>query len=1130
MDNFVLSATLELKDKMTAGLKKTQYALSGVAKELEKTSKTSDELKGNLDKLKGDYSITLSAKDKISQATVKAKSLLEQFKNKDYSSLLSIKDRASTQIIKVKSELAGLASKAFTTYVNIKTNMPNGAFNFNNKFQNFADGMLMGTSLQMAGMAGIGYTVYDTIKTPMDFDSQLSAIKALIPKDGIDGQTRDEIMSQVRARAMQLGQDTVFGNTEVAKGMTELIKAGVQLKDVLGEASEAALNLATAGGLDLAESAETMSTAMNAFKVNDATHAANILAGAANASATDVHELRYALSMCSAVASGAGVSFEDTNTTLAVFAQNGLKGSDAGTSLKTMLSNLIPKTKTQIEAFSKLNLITEKGTSAFFDQQGKVKTLAEIAGLLQDRLKGMTKEEQLATLYDMFGSDAIRGGMILMREGAEGVTKMFNEMNKVTAKDVAITMLDNLKGDIEELSGAWENFQITLMSGSANSGLRSLVQELTDIVKIATSGLKDGFGLDDIFTLAKKGIIDLTNKFIAFDGIGSILAGGALFLGLKKIFNISTSIVFKIKDIINLAKNIPKNLPTELPNQQVTKDIIITAQNVYVNGKNQNSPMSPSYPEKEKTQPSGPTKKNNLPQIPIGFWDRLKQPISSVLDKLKFGANYGKDIVSDLSLKSMLLNIPIGLYDIFTAEKGEQGSAVSQFFGGLLGGLGGAKIGSVVGGIIGAGIGSAIPGVGTVAGASAGANIGAVGGSIIGGFSGQKIGDKVSRYLDFNNDNNIISVNKNIQIDKANKDLNYAQEYSKYVRSIFRNIYKNLIDTSLSASNRKIQQDNNQREGYKNISTFLSDKLTSFSNVLSQSNGLNNIKNIFGTILGTESITQASNTFRPITDFINQYANDYGNNTLQSSQAQIETTEQMYLNLKEIANNAFTDITSSIEQNSQSQLQTIQSQAESISFIWESIKESGCNAWEYIKIKWSESVDWFSANVYMPILSIANSTGTAIANGINSGISSIKSAYNELVSWFDSNIFSPLRSKYLELKNMAPNPVQGVLNFVDGGLGHNATGTMNWEGGLTEINERGGEIVDLPTGSRIYPAQTTERIIKNELTNNYSKINGGNITITGNTFIVRNEQDIDEIAYRLMSLMRQVDANYGGVY
>ena len=60
--------------------------------------------------------------------------------------------------------------------------MPNSGFNFNNKMNNFADGMLMGTSLQMAGMAGIGYTVYDTIKTPMDFDTQLSAIKSFNPK------------------------------------------------------------------------------------------------------------------------------------------------------------------------------------------------------------------------------------------------------------------------------------------------------------------------------------------------------------------------------------------------------------------------------------------------------------------------------------------------------------------------------------------------------------------------------------------------------------------------------------------------------------------------------------------------------------------------------------------------------------------------------------------------------------------------------------------------------------------------------------------------------------------------------------------------------------------------------------
>ena len=162
----------------------------------------------------------------------------------------------------------------------------------------------------------------------------------------------------------------------------------------------------------------------------------------------------------SSVAAGAGVSFEDTNTALAVFAQNGLKGSDAGTSLKTMLSNLIPRTDTQIAAFSKLGLITEKGTSAFFNQKGEVKSLAEIAGILQSKLKGLTKEEQMSTLYDMFGSDAIRGGMILMREGAESGTGMTEEMSKARGKEKGHTPLGKIKGEIEQFTSAREKIQI----------------------------------------------------------------------------------------------------------------------------------------------------------------------------------------------------------------------------------------------------------------------------------------------------------------------------------------------------------------------------------------------------------------------------------------------------------------------------------------------------------------------------------------------------------------------------------------------------------------------------------------------------------------------------------------------
>ena len=444
---------------------------------------------------------------------------------------------------------------------------------------------------------------------------------------------------------------------------------------------------------------------------------------------------------------------KNANTTLAVFAQNGLKGSDAGTSLKTMLSNLIPKTKTQVEAFSKLNLLTEKGTSAFFDQQGKVKSLAEIAGLLQDRLKGMTKEEQMSTLYDMFGSDAIRGGMILMREGAEGVTKMFEEMSKVTAKEMALTQLDNLKGDIEELSGAWENFQITLMSGNGTSGLRGFTQELTELIKLGTNGLKDGFGFRDVFSLINKGITDLTNKFIAFDGIGSLLAGGALFLGLKKIYSLSTSVVSKIKDIIKSTKNLPNDLPTNLPDSKTTKDMIVTAQNVYINGKSppgDNTPV-PNEPTKSpnEKQPNEPSNKSNV-------WTKVK-------DTLKTGWNYGGNI----SKAGIALTIPFTAYDIYSADEGEKGAAIARAGGGIAGGWAGAKIG----GATGAAIGSILPGIGTGAGAIIGGAIGGIGGGIL----GSQFADSISRLFDFSAKDNIINRINNSSWGQAQNMANQTQ-------------------------------------------------------------------------------------------------------------------------------------------------------------------------------------------------------------------------------------------------------------------------------------------------------------------------------------------------------------------
>lgn len=164
--------------------------------------------------------------------------------------------------------------------------------------------------------------------------------------------------------------------------------------------------------------------------------------------------------MASAVASGMGLSFNDTTNALAVFAQNGLKGSDAGTSLKTMLQNLNPQTDKAIAKFTELGLMTEDGANQFYTAEGKIKSFAEISQLLQDKLGGLTKQEQQMALKTMFGTDAVRAATIAMNEGSEGANSMQEAISKVTAADVAKEKLNNLRGAVEGLSGSFETFQI----------------------------------------------------------------------------------------------------------------------------------------------------------------------------------------------------------------------------------------------------------------------------------------------------------------------------------------------------------------------------------------------------------------------------------------------------------------------------------------------------------------------------------------------------------------------------------------------------------------------------------------------------------------------------------------------
>ncbi|MEB9498215.1 phage tail tape measure protein, partial [Bacillus cereus] len=356
-----------------------------------------------------------------------------------------------------------------------------------NRLLNFGNRMeTLGNHLQNAGMQigmvfggmtyAIGRGLKSAVEESMNFEQQMANVKA------VSGSTGEE-MKKLSELAVNMGETTKYSSVQAGQGIEELIKAGVSLTDIINGGLEGALNLATAGELELGEAAEIASTALNAFKADhlSVADAANILSGAANASATDVRELKYGLAASSAVAAGAGMTFKDTATTLAVFAQNGLKGSDAGTSLKTMLMRLNPTTKEAYNQMKDLGLITynaqagfdflvkngvtpasrsvgdietalegyvmktegakkwnkkcettfrELATSSaflsskFYDQQGHIQSLENISGTLHESMKDLTDQQRSMALETLFGSDAVRGATILFKEGANGVNSM----------------------------------------------------------------------------------------------------------------------------------------------------------------------------------------------------------------------------------------------------------------------------------------------------------------------------------------------------------------------------------------------------------------------------------------------------------------------------------------------------------------------------------------------------------------------------------------------------------------------------------------------------------------------------------------------------------------------------------
>jgi TP901 family phage tail tape measure protein len=269
------------------------------------------------------------------------------------------------------------------------------------------------------------------------------------------GQTAAQLES-VRAASMSMSQSLGVGPTEAAQGMLELLKAGMSLQDVLGGAGKSAIEFARVGNIDVATAAVVMSDAMNVFGVS-ASEAANTMSAAADASSTSIEGMTQAFSMSSAVAALANQSIGDLSAALAILANAGVKGSDAGTSIKTMLLRLMAPTDDAIGGMNQLGLSVQ----SFRGADGKILPMVEIIRVLNGQLKNLDKTAQDDVLRKIFGSDAIRAAAILTSSGVEGFEKMQDSMKQALPVGEKFKMLmSGMMGAGVALMGALERLAI----------------------------------------------------------------------------------------------------------------------------------------------------------------------------------------------------------------------------------------------------------------------------------------------------------------------------------------------------------------------------------------------------------------------------------------------------------------------------------------------------------------------------------------------------------------------------------------------------------------------------------------------------------------------------------------------
>ena len=345
-------------------------------------------------------------------------------------------------------------------------------------------------------LEGIGIAA---VKAGSDFEAQMSRVKA------ISGATGTEF-EKLKDQAIQLGADTSFSASQAAEGMENLAAAGFTTNEIM-EAMPGLLDMAAASGEDLSSSSEIAASTLRGFglEAEEAGHVADVLAENANRTNAAVSDTGEAMKYVAPLARAAGIRFEETAAAIGIMANAGIKGSQAGTTLRAAISRLSKPTDDMRDAMEELGI-------SFYDSNGKMKSLSEQVGMLEGAFSGMTDEQKNNYLVTLYGQEALSGMLALINEGQGSLTDLTKSYKKCdgSAKKAANTMQDNLKGAIDELSGSAESLGIVFYEDVSDS-LKETAKTATESINNITEAFEDG-GLEEAIEVAGDEFANLAVK------------------------------------------------------------------------------------------------------------------------------------------------------------------------------------------------------------------------------------------------------------------------------------------------------------------------------------------------------------------------------------------------------------------------------------------------------------------------------------------------------------------------------------------------------------------------------------------------------------------------------------------